>query len=524
MTRPSARPCIHPTGRERPSAAVHVNWQLATWGGTALYVVFSLIYLILGQANADEGWYLYASKLVFQGNVPYRDFAYTQMPLLPYIYGLPQLVSPSLYLGRATSMLFSLAAFLISILIARRSAGRMAAGLTALLLSSFTYGIYLVTIIKTYALLVLLFSLTFFVLSSRITDTWKYVLAILFSFLAALVRLSAIVFAGTIIIYSLTATLRRPTRFLPVLALCIALASGASAFFLPTLEIARWNLLTYHTAQWVQTSILYKLTTILLIRLPDFWSDFDMYVVMLVSLIFIALGDSTTRVKITPYLRRNSPVLAVGIGLSLFIIVHLGTGGWYTEYCAPAVMSFLPIIAILFSKLYPLQRSVASRIVLECMLVGCVVSPLGSHDIQHIDLSGGALPLEEIREVSKFIAQHSSASDKVFALEALWTAIESDRSVLPGMTMAQFSYQEVSREEAARRKLVNGDIALEYIKGCLAKVVVLTDGDWLMFKRTGYDAAIRRALLSRYELALTRAAFGQQSTSVYVYLCRADQT
>jgi len=503
---------------ERPSAAVQFNWQLATWGGTALYVLFSLIYLILGQANADEGWYLYASKLVFQGNVPYRDFAYTQMPLLPYIYGLPQLVSPSLYLGRVTSMLFSLTAFLLCILLARRYAGRMGAGLTALLLGSFTYGIYFATIIKTYALLALLFSLTFLVLSSRITDTWKYPLAVILSFAAALVRLSAAVFTCTIIIYCLAATLRRPSRFLPVLALCIALASAASAFLLPNLESAQWNLLTYHTAQWGHIPTFYKLATIVFIRIPDFFADFDMYTITLLSLMLLAICDSMTRVMIRPYLRRHPPIIVVAIGLSLFILVHLGTGGWYTEYCVPAVMSFLPIIAIVFAKLYPLQRSFISSIVLECMFVACLVAPLGSHDIQHIDISGGAAPLEEIREVSKFIAKHSGASDKVFALEALWTAVESDRSVLPGMTMAQFSYQDMSRREAEQRKVINGEIAEEYISGCLAEVVVLTDGDWQMFKRTGHDAAIRRALLSRYELSLTRAGFGQQSTNVYVYL------
>ena len=64
---------------------------------------------------------------------------------------------------------------------------------------------------------------------------------------------------------------------------------------------------------------------------------------------------------------------------------------------------------------------------------------------------------------------------------------------------------------------------LEYINDCMAKVVVLTDGDWQMFKRTGYDELILQALASRYELVLTKEAFGQRSDNVYVYLCRPDQ-
>src|SRR5260370_42211234 len=38
--------------------------------------------------DGDEGFYLMASRLVFEHRVPYRDFFFTQMPLLPYIYGL----------------------------------------------------------------------------------------------------------------------------------------------------------------------------------------------------------------------------------------------------------------------------------------------------------------------------------------------------------------------------------------------------------------------------------------------------
>jgi hypothetical protein len=38
--------------------------------------------------DADEGFYLLAARLVFQRKLPYVDFLYTQMPLLPYVYGL----------------------------------------------------------------------------------------------------------------------------------------------------------------------------------------------------------------------------------------------------------------------------------------------------------------------------------------------------------------------------------------------------------------------------------------------------
>jgi hypothetical protein len=38
--------------------------------------------------DGDEGFYLMASRSVFEGKIPYRDFFFTQMPLVPYLYGL----------------------------------------------------------------------------------------------------------------------------------------------------------------------------------------------------------------------------------------------------------------------------------------------------------------------------------------------------------------------------------------------------------------------------------------------------
>jgi len=38
--------------------------------------------------DPDEGFYLLASRLVYQHKLPYVDFFYTQAPLLPYVYGL----------------------------------------------------------------------------------------------------------------------------------------------------------------------------------------------------------------------------------------------------------------------------------------------------------------------------------------------------------------------------------------------------------------------------------------------------
>ena len=50
------------------------------------FAVLAFAAVWLGGLNQDEGWYLYAAGLVGEGRMPYRDFFYTQGPLMPCVY------------------------------------------------------------------------------------------------------------------------------------------------------------------------------------------------------------------------------------------------------------------------------------------------------------------------------------------------------------------------------------------------------------------------------------------------------
>ncbi len=59
--------------------------------GDAVILLGAMFFFIWCAVNrlvaGDEGYYLLASRLVMEGNIPYRDFFFPQMPLLPYVYG-----------------------------------------------------------------------------------------------------------------------------------------------------------------------------------------------------------------------------------------------------------------------------------------------------------------------------------------------------------------------------------------------------------------------------------------------------
>lgn len=94
-------------------------------GLLALFVLAELAFFVLfRRVNLDEGWYLWASKLVYDGELLYRDFAYTQTPLLPFVYGLfLRLFGDGLYQGRILSASLGALSALVGCWIVWRWAG-----------------------------------------------------------------------------------------------------------------------------------------------------------------------------------------------------------------------------------------------------------------------------------------------------------------------------------------------------------------------------------------------------------------
>ncbi len=139
---------------------------------TALLIYAANIWL--GPLNLDEGWYLYSALSFADGKLPYKDFFFTQAPLLPVIYGkLSALWSEGGILG---GRIFTAVIGFITTLIAAKTAAtatpkekRFPAALTTFLLlgCNLSYS-YFTTIPKTYALASLFVVSGFYCLSRLI--------------------------------------------------------------------------------------------------------------------------------------------------------------------------------------------------------------------------------------------------------------------------------------------------------------------------------------------------------------------
>ncbi|MFZ4395590.1 MAG: hypothetical protein ACOYOU_08170 [Kiritimatiellia bacterium] len=151
-----------------------------------------------GLLNQDEGWYLYAALETARGHLPYRDFFFTQGPVLPVVYGwCAPLWSPhGVAGGRVLTAVLGLAGGVLAALLAARAVARgerLAAGILALAFTAANvYHSYFTTIPKTYALAACLLLAGYLVLTAadRPGRAWLAAVAGVLLASAAGVRLS----------------------------------------------------------------------------------------------------------------------------------------------------------------------------------------------------------------------------------------------------------------------------------------------------------------------------------------------
>lgn len=129
-------------------------------GGTALLLatVLAVGNLWFGDLNQDEGWYLYAAQNISRGNMLYRDFFFTQGPVMPYLYAAaaPLWSNAGVLGGRILTTIFGFIAALMAGGLAASVLPRERRGaafvITIALTACSVYHSYFCVIPKTYAL------------------------------------------------------------------------------------------------------------------------------------------------------------------------------------------------------------------------------------------------------------------------------------------------------------------------------------------------------------------------------------
>jgi hypothetical protein len=336
-----------------------------------LQLCFLLPYSRLRMIARDEGFYLMAARLVMHGHLPYSDFFYPQMPLLPYLYGLwMKLFGFTWISARSLSALLSaaLGSLIYLRLLKKGGHAAAAAGLFLYATASLTYPWFITA--KAYVLSTALLFAAY--MSANSETRQRPLLAGVLLGLSAMARLHLILLWPVFAIYFwkrgdklCKAALIRLCigTLIPFLAVLPLLLNDSEAFLFNNIEyhLLRSNL-DLANALKLKYSLLATLLGLVKGRIFD---NFQFILLALGTLLYAALHRSAAY------------DLALPLALVLFVISFLPTPAYAQYFCA--LLPFLVICSVmLISDVRPtgvFTRRLISLVVLLLTLRYLAMTP-----------------------------------------------------------------------------------------------------------------------------------------------------
>ncbi len=341
-------------------------------------------YLVLnGALNTDEGFYLLASRLVANGFRPYRDFGYTQGPVLPYV-NVPWLAVLGYNLAglRLASLGWTLITVTLGVWRLRRRASWAVATTFAVLLLGAPAWMEFAVQGKTYGFSGLAVLVGVIALTSRGRLGWRWVAFIVAAALGTGARYPVAGFfipawAGLIM---LTPGWRARMAATMATALCGGLLLAWAA-------AGDWENFYYWTAGF------HALSTFVFSRREQFW-----YFLLFAPALWIASGLMAGRLT-----GRDRPIRIAYLALLLGLVANLAGHTTYAEYVFPLVPALAFIVArALTGWLAGLRRSVAVPLTVALLACAWIHPP---------DLNPNLL--RNARDAGAFLQAHVGPQDVV---------------------------------------------------------------------------------------------------------------
>lgn len=521
-------------------------------------IVLSGINLFWGELNHDEGWYLYAAKLVSHGKLPYVDFAVTQGPVLPLVYSL---ICPVVdWLGVAGGRLFTALLGLACAFATARLAYSMSppklsmtsALIAFSLIAVNVYQSYFCTIVKTYALagvfLVSGFLILHYVVKANVVIAQRSKSAILLFLAGVLLSLSAgtrlslgiaipVVFIWLLFNHQFDSS----NRFLKRIWLAGWFAGGAftglCVVYVPFVIMAPdalwFAFIEYHAGREVggiASQLLYKAGFVsrILRAYP---------VVTGICVIFWfgklhRIGSNTSRMHLSAF---EWLLWICGIAIS---IVHFAVAFPYDDYQVAVYPLFVSAAAVAFTRFIDDEKT--ELWLSSVVLVLCIVTSFSSPINQDWFVSGRdriwwlkrqETPLQKLQRTAEWLRKEAKLrKGDMILTQDTYLAVETGVYVPRGLEMGPFSYfPDWSREKAEKCRVVNQEMLLEIIEKCEARVSAFS----------GYGLSIRcpnitplsenerrilwNQLVKRYSVVKEIEDFGQASTKLLILVRKGEE-
>ena len=491
------------------------------------FALLALVFVFRGRLNADEGWYLYGARLAWRGQLPYKDYAFTQMPLTAYVYGLLQTIEASVFLGRLTSVVFAVGAVALCTRVAWREAGRSAGVAVALLCVAFPVGVYNLTLVKTYALSAFFLAAILACLTSRGRPARMWTLATAASFGLLLTRTTGLPVTVLVVVFCVFRAPDRATRR-NVVWCTVAGVIATLALPLTDPSSARYNLFTFHNLLWHGADARTKIDTIVHTRIEDWLRDYPAYVALAVAA-FVAVYASK---RLRTYLACQPGVAIVALGIVAMLATQLVGGEWASvEYFTPVIPALLAVaVVMLVHALRPEAGWAVSRVLaagaaiaVTAVAVTTLVHPGVSEYFTSPDDAGS---VQQAGRIADVLRAHTRDGDLVLTMWAQPSGLESGRDQVDGVTMGVFSYEDLTLQEAHDYHFVNRAMLRTMLRQRKPAAVVFTGVDQLVFGFQGSFSPVPAdpdeilgELDGRYHLVETTRTWGVNApTWVKVYV------
>ena len=474
--------------------------------------------ITFAQLNTDEGWYLYAAKQVYQGQKLYQDFAFSQMPLLPYVYGLGLLLWKSMYAGRLVSFLIFCTSLILIYQISKENFKPESFIWLLFIFIVYPDGFYFNTIVKTYALTFFFFLLSFYIWISNVKAEVKYPILFLILLFGIFTRLSFAFYAMVIGIVAAREIWKQKNRsrvYLITFLSCLPLLLWGVSFLYPDPSLPIWDIYSYNAMVHGMGFSSDALTNFFphLRGFLRYASSFRFIgVSLIISVLASAYYGSLTQNK-------KSHLLLAAIACFSFVSLHFFSEDPLLEYYVPAIM-FLVVLSVWFLFSFTTIRSGINTVILWVSrgILGFIVIALmtkAQFGIANYNLYEGNPPIKTVQEVARIVNQYDPGQP-IFALEGLYIAVETNRDVLPGLSMAVGSILDISTKEANKLHWVNLEIVADLLRSPDTKVVILTEMEIGFLEETipGFD----NLLETNYSKILETSHFGQKAVKVFVFI------
>jgi hypothetical protein len=514
-----------------------VLFALAVVGLFAVYVAVALYFVWFGRINHDEGWYLYASRLVYEGSLPYRDFAYFQAPLLPFVYGLPQkLFGIGITTGRLTSFVLGAGVVVLAARLAFERGGRWATVFTLAMSPLTPLVVWSWTTTRTEPLVGFLLMASAYMLSRRSRSVSASGAALFAAVLAAGTRISALPALGLVALFVIFRHRRSTSDLARVL---VPGAIGVSGLlwvaFASSLDVAWFNTISVQADRHNQLQTAEALETgrFLLRRLRDLAVLHVSFGVVPVFSLACALGASFMWFSRTPGREGGSSSAAgfvaalAALGLAAYLPNLMPQVVW-PGYFAAVFPLFLVVVACAAGSAFT-RADAAGR---KAIVAGSAALLLFQGAIFAREFEGlvsrDSPDLAELRAVARQLAEEVPAGRRLLTLDT-YLAAESGLDVPSGFEMGLFAHFPSRSESDGRRlHILTEDRLSESLRSASIGAVVLSDralGVLLKRKQTSYrfhrkltEAELHSVLpeLKRYRLDRVVPEFGQFGGNLYV--------